>query len=145
MSKVAALQGINVLNVNDLAGALKSVVLPGDSLTIYLAKEGKERAQAVGYLDDGTMIVVDEGRKFIGKRVGIYVNSILQTPAGRMIFARVQEGRESHAEERGASSGGVPPGGVPPAGGPPGGIPPGGASSGGDDQPSPSSVPNSPA
>jgi uncharacterized protein YacL len=62
--------------------------LPGDNLQIFLAKEGKERSQAVGYLDDGTMVVVDEGRKFIGKRASVYVNSILQTPAGRMIFAR---------------------------------------------------------
>jgi uncharacterized protein YacL len=92
LSKVAALQGIQVLNVNDLAGALKSVVLPGDSLPIYLAKEGKERNQAVGYLDDGTMLVVEEGRRSVGKRVTVHVNSILQTPAGRMIFARVQEG-----------------------------------------------------
>lgn len=92
LSKVAVLQGIPVLNVNDLAGALKSVVLPGDSLTIYLAKEGKERSQAVGYLDDGTMVVVEEGRRSIGKRVGAHVSSILQTPAGRMIFARLTEG-----------------------------------------------------
>jgi uncharacterized protein YacL len=92
LSKVAALQGIPVLNVNDLAGALKSVVLPGDNLQIYLAKEGKERAQAVGYLDDGTMVVVEDGRRHIGKRVAAHVSSILQTPAGRMIFARVHEG-----------------------------------------------------
>ncbi|MCB4756036.1 MAG: PIN domain nuclease [Elusimicrobia bacterium] len=98
LNKVAALQGISVLNVNDLAGALKPVVLPGDSLTIFLVKEGKEKAQAVGYLDDGTMIVVDEARKHIGKRVGVLVNSILQTSAGRMIFARLQEGREAEVE-----------------------------------------------
>lgn len=100
LSKVAALQGVSILNVNDLAAALKSVVLPGDSLNIFLAKEGKEKAQAVGYLDDGTMVVVDEGRKHIGKRVMVYVNSILQTPAGRMIFARAQEIRENTAEEK---------------------------------------------
>lgn len=95
LSKVAALQGIPILNVNDLAAAMKSVVLPGDSLVIYLAKEGKEKQQAVGYLDDGTMVVVDEGRRYLGKRVSAYVNSILQTPAGRMIFARVQEVKEA--------------------------------------------------
>jgi uncharacterized protein YacL len=77
-----------------LASSLKSVVLPGDSLTLYLAKEGKERNQAVGYLDDGTMIVVEDGRRHVGKRAGVYVNSILQTPAGRMIFARVQDIKE---------------------------------------------------
>lgn len=92
LSKVAVLQGIPILNVNDLAAALKSVVLPGDNLTIYLAKEGKERSQAVGYLDDGTMVVVEEGRRMIGKRVAVNVSSILQTPAGRMIFARLQDG-----------------------------------------------------
>jgi uncharacterized protein YacL len=100
LSKVAALQGISVLNVNDLASALKSVVLPGDNLQIFLAKEGKERSQAVGYLDDGTMVVVDEGRKFIGKRASVYVNSILQTPAGRMIFARAQDVKEAPVEEK---------------------------------------------
>ena len=101
LSKVAALQGVPVLNVNDLAGSLKSVVLPGDTLTLFLAKEGKEKQQAVGYLDDGTMVVVDDGRRFLGKRVSAYVNSILQTPAGRMIFARAQEVKEiPHVEEK---------------------------------------------
>ncbi len=101
LSKVAALQGVPVLNVNDLAGALKSVVLPGDTLILYLAKEGKEKQQAVGYLDDGTMVVVDDGRRYLGKRVSAYVNSILQTPAGRMIFARAQEVKEMpHVEEK---------------------------------------------
>ncbi len=107
LSKVAALQGVPVLNVNDLAGSLKSVVLPGDSLVLYLAKEGKEKQQAVGYLDDGTMVVVDDGRRFIGKRVSAYVNSILQTPAGRMIFARAQELKEMpHVEEKNPMPGG---------------------------------------
>jgi uncharacterized protein YacL len=94
LSKVAVVQGVSILSVNDLAASLKSVVLPGDNLTLYLAKEGKERNQAVGYLDDGTMIVVEDGRRHIGKRAGVYVNSILQTPAGRMIFARVQDIKE---------------------------------------------------
>jgi uncharacterized protein YacL len=107
LSKVAALQGVPVLNVNDLAGSLKSVVLPGDTLILYLAKEGKEKQQAVGYLDDGTMVVVDDGRRFLGKRVSAYVNSILQTPAGRMIFARAQEVKETpHVEEKHPMSGG---------------------------------------
>jgi len=100
LSKVAALQGVSVLNVNDLAAAMKSVVLPGDTLGLFLVKEGKEKSQAVGYLDDGTMVVVDDGRKSVGKRVSVYVNSILQTPAGRMIFARAQEMREGQVEEK---------------------------------------------
>lgn len=100
LSKVAVLQGIPTLNVNDLAAALKSVVLPGDNIQLYLAKEGKEKAQAVGYLDDGTMVVVDEARRSIGKRVAVHVNSILQTPAGRMIFARYQHESHSPHEEK---------------------------------------------
>jgi len=99
LNKVAALQGIPILNINDLAGALKSVVLPGDSITLYLAKEGKERSQAIGYLDDGTMIVVEEGRRHIGKRAIVHVNSILQTSAGRMIFGKVQDVKSSPQEK----------------------------------------------
>lgn len=114
LNKVAALQGIAVLNINDLAGALKTVVLPGDNITIFLAKEGKEKAQAVGYLDDGTMVVVDDGRSLIGRRVNVHVNSILQTSAGRMIFARALDaghephdaGRPSHPAGGGQASSG---------------------------------------
>ena len=106
LSKVAVLQGVSVLNVNDLATSLKSVVLPGDGIGVYLAKEGKEKNQAVGYLDDGTMVVVDEGRRHIGKRVNVHVNSILQTPAGRMIFARVQDTRENQTDDRPGHAGG---------------------------------------
>lgn len=90
LNKLAVLQGISVLNVNDLSAAMKSVVLPGDNLPVFLAKEGKEKTQAVGYMDDGTMVVIDEGRSHIGKRVNVNVTSILQTSAGRMIFAKVQ-------------------------------------------------------
>lgn len=100
LSKVAALQGVSVLNVNDLAGALKTVVLPGDNLAVFVAKEGKEKNQGVGYLDDGTMIVVDDGRRQMGKRIQVHVNSILQTPAGRMIFAKAAEVRDGHAEDK---------------------------------------------
>jgi uncharacterized protein YacL len=106
LNKVATLQGISVLNVNDLAGALKPVVLPGDGLMIYLAKEGKEKAQAIGYLDDGTMVVVDEARRLIGKRINVSVNSILQTSAGRMIFARIQDTREAPPDDRPSAPGG---------------------------------------
>lgn len=105
LSKVAAVQGISILNVNDLAEAMKAVVLPGDVISIYLAKEGKEKAQAVGYLDDGTMVVVDDARKLVGKRLPVLVNSILQTSAGRMIFARMnQEGHSRSDDLKSASA-----------------------------------------
>ena len=106
LNKVAALQGVSVLNINDLASALKSIVLPGDSLTIYLAKEGKEKSQAVGYLDDGTMVVVDEGRPHLGKRAHTHVKSILQTSAGRMIFTRYASAAEATPEQKSIPLGG---------------------------------------
>ena len=87
LNKVAELQGVKVLNINELANALKPVVLPGETITLSLIKEGKEFGQGVGYLDDGTMVVVEGGKKFIGEEVETLVTSILQTPAGRMIFA----------------------------------------------------------
>lgn len=88
LNKVATVQGIKVLNINELANALKPVVLPGESLSVFLVKEGKENDQAVAYLDDGTMIVVEGGRKYIGQNVRTTVTSVLQTSAGRMIFAK---------------------------------------------------------
>ncbi|MGD0917272.1 MAG: PIN domain-containing protein [Thermodesulfobacteriota bacterium] len=91
LNKVAALQGIVVLNINELANALKPVVLPGEEMSVKILKEGKEIGQGVAYLDDGTMIVVDNGRKQMGKTVDVIVTSVLQTPAGRMIFARLKE------------------------------------------------------
>lgn len=91
LNKIAAIQGIPVLNVNDLAQALKPIVLPGEKMNIFVVKEGKERTQGVGYLDDGTMVVVEDGKQSVGKRVEVHVNSILQTSAGRMIFARIRE------------------------------------------------------
>jgi len=91
LNKVAELQGISVLNINELANALKPVVLPGEEMNAKILKEGKEIGQGVAYLDDGTMIVVDNGRKQMGKTVEIIVTSVLQTPAGRMIFARLKE------------------------------------------------------
>lgn len=93
LNKIAELQGVRVLNINELANSLKPVVLPGESLTVSLIREGKEPGQGVGYLDDGTMVVVEGGKRFIGKEVHTTVTSILQTPAGRMIFATVKEGR----------------------------------------------------
>ena len=91
LNKVAALQGITVLNVNDLANALKPVVLPGEPMTLFVLKEGKEREQGVAYLDDGTMVVVEDGRRAIGQKVKVSVTSILQTSAGRLIFAKLQK------------------------------------------------------
>ncbi len=88
LNKVADLQGVFVLNINELANAVKPVVLPGEEMDVKVIKEGKEDGQGVGYLDDGTMIVVDEGIKYIGKEIDVLVTSILQTAAGRMIFAK---------------------------------------------------------
>ena len=94
LNKVAALQGVQVLNVNELANALKPVVLPGEVMTVGIVKEGKEANQGVAYLDDGTMIVVEDGRRFIGDTLGVTVTSVLQTVAGKMIFARVRSDDE---------------------------------------------------
>lgn len=91
LNKVSEIQGIKVLNINELANALKPVVLPGETLDIRLIKEGKEYNQAVGYLEDGTMIVVDNARRLIGQNVNATVGSVLQTAAGRMIFAKLPE------------------------------------------------------
>lgn len=88
LNKVAAIKGVDVLNINELANTLKPVVLPGEEMTLFLVKEGKENNQAVAYLDDGTMIVVEEGRRHIGKTIRVLVTSVLQTAAGRMIFAK---------------------------------------------------------
>ena len=87
LNKVAEIQGIRILNVNELANALKPVVLPGEAITVKIIKEGKEPAQGVAYLDDGTMVVVDNGSHYIGKTVETTVTSVLQTAAGRMIFS----------------------------------------------------------
>lgn len=88
LNKVATVQGVDVLNINELANALKPVVLPGEEMKVLLVKAGKENGQAVAYLDDGTMIVVENGRKYIGENLTVIVTSILQTAAGRMIFAK---------------------------------------------------------
>ena len=101
LNKVAKLQGISVLNINELANAIKPVVLPGEDMNVKILKEGKEMGQGVAYLDDGTIIVVDNGRRYMGKTIDVIVTSVLQTPAGRMIFARLKEdtGRESRGRE----------------------------------------------
>jgi len=104
LNKVAELLGLTVLNINQLTNALKPVVLPGETIHIQILKEGKEPGQGVGYLDDGTMVVVEEGRKIIGKELDVVVTSVLQTTAGRMIFARPKD-EESTAEEPAARRG----------------------------------------
>jgi len=88
LNKVAELHGVKVLNINELANAVKPVVLPGEEMLVQVIKDGKEIGQGVAYLDDGTMIVVDGGRRFIGQTIGVIVTSVLQTAAGRMIFAK---------------------------------------------------------
>lgn len=88
LNKVAELHGVEVLNINELANSLKPIVLPGEDMLVTVIKEGKEMNQGVAYLDDGTMIVVEEGRKHIGETINVIVTSVLQTAAGRMIFAK---------------------------------------------------------
>jgi uncharacterized protein YacL len=88
--KVAQLQGVQVLNINQLTNALKPVVLPGERMKIVVIKEGKDPGQGIGYLDDGTMVVVDSGKKYVGEEIFVTVTSVLQTPAGRMIFAKYE-------------------------------------------------------
>jgi uncharacterized protein YacL len=103
LSKVAELQGVRVLNINELCNALKPVVLPGEQLRVFVLKEGKEAAQGVAYLDDGTMIVVDNAKRFIGSNVNVVVTSVLQTQAGRMIFTRLKE--ETEGQEQAVARG----------------------------------------
>jgi uncharacterized protein YacL len=94
LNKVAQLRGVNVLNINELANALKPVVLPGEAMRVFILKEGKEYNQGVAYLDDGTMVVVDNARRLIGKNTDIAVTSVLQTTAGKMIFGRLWDEAE---------------------------------------------------
>jgi uncharacterized protein YacL len=88
LNRVAELQGVNVLNINDLANAVKVIILPGESLQIAVIQEGKEYNQGVGYLDDGTMVVIENGQPYLDKQIEVTVTKILQTSAGRMIFAK---------------------------------------------------------
>ncbi|MCM1989620.1 PIN/TRAM domain-containing protein [Oceanirhabdus seepicola] len=98
LNKVAKLQGVKVLNINELANAVKPVVLPGEEMQIQIIKDGKEPGQGIAYLDDGTMIVVDGGKKQVGHILKVVVTSVLQTAAGRMIFARKKETIEGKGE-----------------------------------------------
>ena len=97
LNKVAELQGVSVLNINELASALKPVVLPGETMNVFIIKEGKESNQGVAYLEDGTMVVVDNARRLINKNADVVVTSVLQTTAGRMIFTKLKE--EAEREE----------------------------------------------
>jgi uncharacterized protein YacL len=105
LNKVAQLQGVDVLNINELANAMKPVVLPGEIMKVFILKEGKEYNQGIAYLDDGTMVVVDNARKLIGKTVETSVTSVLQTTAGKMIFGKYEERGPSRPVH-------TPPGGV---------------------------------
>ncbi len=97
LNKVSQLRGVEVLNINELANALKPVYLPGETMKVFILKEGKEFNQGIAYLDDGTMVVVDNARKMIGKTVDSSVTSVLQTTAGKMIFGRYEERRDHHS------------------------------------------------
>lgn len=101
LNKVSELQGVSVLNINELANTLKPVVLPGETLRAFVIKEGKEYNQGIAYLDDGTMVVVENGRKLIGKNAEVTVTSVLQTTAGRMIFSK---GKEEYEREESKSA-----------------------------------------
>ncbi len=100
LNKVSQLRGVEVLNINELANALKPVVLPGETMKVFILKEGKEYNQGVAYLDDGTMVVVDNARRMIGKTIATQVTSVLQTTAGKMIFGRFPEESEGAASQR---------------------------------------------
>lgn len=93
LNKVAEIQNVKVLNINDLSNAIKPIFLPGERINIKIMKEGKEKDQGIAYLNDGTMIVVDNARRFIGRRVEAVVTNVLQTDAGRLIFAKVEGNR----------------------------------------------------
>ena len=88
LNKVAEVQGVPVLNINELSNAVKPVVIPGEEMVVDVVKDGKESSQGVAYLDDGTMIVVENGKRLIGEQIEVIVTSVLQTAAGRMIFAK---------------------------------------------------------
>lgn len=103
LNKVSQLRGVAVLNINELANALKPVVLPGEAMRVFILKEGKEYNQGVAYLDDGTMVVVDNARRLIGKTADIAVTSVLQTTAGKMIFGRLWEDRDDVGSSSGSN------------------------------------------
>ena len=91
LNKVAAVRKVPVFNINELANALKPIAMPGEEMSVFVVKEGKEAGQGIGYMDDGTMIVIENGRRLVGETVDVTVTSVLQTSAGRMIFAKVKQ------------------------------------------------------
>lgn len=91
LNKVAQFQGVRVLNLNELSNVVKPIVLPGEEMSVFVAKEGKDANQGVAYLDDGTMVVIEVGKQYIGKTINVIVTSVLQTTAGRMIFAKIKD------------------------------------------------------
>jgi uncharacterized protein YacL len=99
LNKIAQLQGVEVINLNEVANSLKTVALPGEALPVKLVKPGDQIGQGVGYLDDGTMVVVEGGRNHLGQDVNIMVTSVLQTPAGRMIFGKMERGGTGSSAE----------------------------------------------
>ncbi|MBM4274674.1 MAG: TRAM domain-containing protein [Deltaproteobacteria bacterium] len=101
LHKVAELQGIQVLNINQLANAMKPAVLPGETLQVQILREGKSQGQGVAYLDDGTMVVIENARRFIGREVEVNVTSVLQTTAGRMIFSEIKDASEKSLRIKG--------------------------------------------
>ena len=105
LNKLAQVQGLEVLNINELANALRPVVLPGESMRVFILKEGKEYNQGVAYLDDGTMVVVDNARRYISRSVDVTVTSVLQTTAGKMIFGKYDERPHPISEGRSAAVG----------------------------------------
>ena len=94
LNKVAGVTGVQVLNINELAGALRPVVLPGEEMTVHIVREGKEPGQGIAYLDDGTMVVVENGRRRLGETLEVVVTTVLQTSAGRMIFGKLKLGED---------------------------------------------------
>jgi uncharacterized protein YacL len=105
LNKVAQLRGVDVLNINELANALKPVVLPGEFMKVFILKEGKEYNQGVAYLDDGTMVVVDNARRMISRNIDVVVTSVLQTTAGKMIFGRYIEGAQQSGSQPAVTAG----------------------------------------
>jgi uncharacterized protein YacL len=105
LNKIARLQGVEVINLNDLANAMKPIVLPGESLTVKLLKRGEEQGQGIGYLDDGTMVVAEQGAYHLGETLKLTVTSVLQTSAGRMIFGRIDTVQIKQPVSTGAASG----------------------------------------
>jgi uncharacterized protein YacL len=104
LNKLAQVQGLEVLNINELANALRPVVLPGETMRVFILKEGKEHNQGVAYLDDGTMVVVDNARRMISKTIDVVVTSVLQTTAGKMIFGRFDDRAQSGPDSRSSAA-----------------------------------------